>query len=446
MKRLDYFLLAMKAELFRNRAWVFSAFAVVQEGPEAYKADPYPFRIVQTPTAVLYVSPDDPTILIPLDDAKPGEAPFFIKERIQLKGNKNEAEGDCPNLMEDIESNYGNLLANFIAVVYPFGRKIPYLQGRFGAGVIEALVLPRLRDNNDPIAQQWKGEGRDIKWIYVDEYLKFTDAMSYIAVFSSLWVSGGTAKSLLPPPGIKEYRDKLIAQHKDHLTDPAVVAVIAKQLQEYDRKWLEGDESLNVMLSKKSFEVVRAKKFLMVGAEVGLNTGVEVDLIENSLDEGWDINKFPAMNNNLRAGSYNRGAQTMLGGESVKWLLRGSSNINIVKGDCGTQLGKRVKLSKDRLKRYVGFTIIDGAATQVLTEDVIDKYLDKVVYVRTPLYCKQSHTDYCSVCVGPRLADNPTGASSAIADYGSAMLLVMMKAMHGKQLTLAKYNYRDRLL
>ena len=81
-----------------------------------------------------------------------------------------------------------------------------------------------------------------------------------------------------------------------------------------------------------------------------------------------------------------------------------------------------------------------------LTPDVIEKYMGKKIKVRSPMYCKLPHTDYCAICVGPRLAESPTGASSAIAEYGSTMLLMFMKAVHGKALTLAKYDYKARIV
>ena len=34
MNQLDYFLAAMRAELYRRRSWVISAFSLVREGPD----------------------------------------------------------------------------------------------------------------------------------------------------------------------------------------------------------------------------------------------------------------------------------------------------------------------------------------------------------------------------------------------------------------------------
>jgi hypothetical protein len=449
MNRLDYFIAAMKAELYRNKSWVISAFATIQEAPEQYKQDPYPYRLVQSPTGVFYVNPDDISELLPLDmsdrvlPAGEIQPPFMKAEKVALKA------GQVPNLSVDAVVSYGNILANYILLIWPFGAKIPFVQGRMMPDRLEEMILPLFVDEPVYVDANATVAPKKPNAIFVPEYLKFTNAMTYISGFASLWVSAGTEKSLLPPPGLKELKEKLFAQYKDSLKDPATLAVIAKELRDLDQQWLAGDDTLNFLIKSKSFEVVRAKKFLMVGAEAGLGDGQEVELIPRSLHEGWDIDSLPAMVNNLRAGSFNRGAETMRGGEAVKWLLRASSNVNIKPVDCGSRLGVKVLLTKENRKRYLNFTIVSdepGLEKVRLTEEVIDNYIGKRIRVRSPMYCKLPFTDYCSVCVGPRLEANPTGASSAIANYGSTMLLMCMKAVHGKALLLAKYDYKARIL
>jgi hypothetical protein len=434
MNKLAFFLAAIKAELFRRRAWVFSVFTLIQEGPNDWKKDPYPYRVVQTPAGVFFVDPNKGLQLTLIEDAPSGQAPFSLKERIQLK------KGDVINLTKDVETNYGNLLANCITLIYPFGKKVPYIAGRFMPSDLEDIILARLKDTPAP------GEPREDKYIYIDEYLKYTNAAFFVDEFASICVPAATKKSLTQAPGSIELRNKLVEEYKDRLHVGEVGAIIAKKLQEHDRAWLGDDDSTNFMISKKSYEVVRSKKFLMLGAEAGLSESVNIDLIPRSLIEGWDVNKFPSMNNILRAGSYNRGHQTMLGGESVKWLLRGSSNINITLDDCKSTMGRRVFLSNANKKKYADFNIVGPEGPIKLTEEVMPQFLNTWVVVRSPMYCWLDKTDYCRCCVGPRLADNPTGASSAISDYGSAMMLLYMKAAHGKALTLARMNYKEALL
>jgi hypothetical protein len=251
---------------------------------------------------------------------------------------------------------------------------------------------------------------------------------------------------MLPAPGIRELRTKLIKENQGRLHDPAAIANIDAQLVAYDRKYLEGDASMGFLIKNKSFNIVRKKLFGMHGAETGLSEGVDVELIERSLSEGWDISKFPAMNNSLRAGSFSRGAQTMLGGESVKWLLRASSNITVTADDCGTRLGNLVSINDKNLNFIVGFHLIaPTGSVYVEDREAAAKYIGKQVMVRSPMFCKLDKTDFCKCCVGDRLAQNPTALSSAVAEYGSAFLSLFMAAAHSKALTVAHMDFKTAL-
>jgi hypothetical protein len=436
MNKIDFFLAAMTAGLYRRRAWVISAFSLIREGPEDWKKDPYAFRLVQTPSGHFYVNPENLGELLQIEGVwDAGVPPFDHKERLALKA------GQVPNLTKDVDTTYGNVLANYIALVWPFDAKIPYQEGRFSPGKIEELILPRLKDDPPDGAQDRTPP--ESSAIFVHEYLKFCDAMFYIAGFAQLWVPAGTKKTMTPAPGINELKAKLLEENKERLHDPAVIAKIQAELVKYDREYLKGDPGENFLIGKKSFEVVRSKLFGMHGAEVGLSESVDVDLIENSLSQGWDIDKFPAMNNSLRAGSFNRGAQTELGGESVKWLLRASSNIKVTDDDCGTTLGNEVET--DVPGWLIGFSVVTKKGSERVTEENVGEYLGKKLVVRSPMFCKLPKTDYCKTCVGDRLASNPTGLSTAISEYGSAFLSIYMAAAHGKALTLAKMDFKTAI-
>jgi hypothetical protein len=185
----------------------------------------------------------------------------------------------------------------------------------------------------------------------------------------------------------------------------------------------------------------------MVGGELGLSEDtVNVALIQNSLAEGWDINAFPEMNNTLRAGSFNRGAQTVLGGVAVKGLLRASANLNVTADDCGSRIGVVSDITKDTLSRFVGRSVILKEGTEVMrTEEDVGRYLGKRIMIRSPMYCKFDKTDYCKVCLGERLANNPEGLSIAVSEYGSTFLAIFMSAAHSKALQLAKMDWKSRI-
>lgn len=431
MDKRTYFLKAMQAEEFRRRAWVISAFSIINDGGDAWKKDPYAYRVVQMPTGHFFVDPEKNGELTKIDDVKPGQPPFAFMDRVALK------KGDMPNVTQDLDTTYGNVLLNYIMLVYPFGAKVEFVTGRISPRKLEALVLPRLQDTPA------EGKPREDKYLYVDEYLKFVDAAFSTVAYTQLCVPAATEKTMQAAPGIHEFRDKLIAENKDRLHDPAVIAKIDAALVQYDREWLKGDPGERFLITGKSMNIVRKKQFGMLGAEAGLSDGIDVDLIGRSLAEGWDIDKFPQMNNTQRAGSYNRGHQTMLGGESVKWLLRASSNINITVDDCGTRMGLPMLVDGDNVEKLVGFSIVSKQGHLHIPDmDAARQYIGKRVLMRSPMFCKLPYTDYCKCCVGDRLAATPTSASTAVSGYGSTLMDIFMQAGHGKQLSLAKFDWQ----
>lgn len=440
MNKADLFKAAMRAGNYRLRDWVISAFALTQDDPKAWEQNPYDYRLVKQGNRYFYLQPqaegsEAPFALVPVDgDYDPARPLFNAWETIDLQPN------DCTNLAQACKSTYGNLLFNWLVLAYPFGAKIPYQNQRTSPGKVESLIIDRLAD--DPKEGEAVPELPPEKMpIYVSEYLKCTDSASFASGFSQLWVPGDTEKTMTAPPGLKEYKAQLYKEYEGRLHDPAVVAEIDKKLVAFDAAYLKGDRGgEGFLITNKSKEIVRKKLFLQLGAEPGLEDKVAVDLIQNSLSEGWDLNKFPEMNNTQRAGSFNRGAQTMLGGESVKWLLRASSNLRVAKEDCGTKLGVPHDFSKEDIKTFRGFSVVTANGHEPLTEENEGKYLGKQVMIRSPMFCNLMLSDYCAVCVGPRLALNPTALSAAITAIGSNMMLIFMSAAHSSGLQVAEMD------
>ncbi len=432
MLKKDFFLAAMAAEEYKRAAWVISAFSLIKEDPEHWKIDNYPFRVVQLPTGHWFVSPTDKDTLVQISDAKAGEPILDFHEHLELKAK------EIPNLKKAITTSYGNVLVNYVGLIYPFGEKLEFLEGKISAAQIENLIVRRLKDTPKPDAK------RDDKDIYVDEYLRFCDAMFYLTNFTQLCVPAGSRKSMTVSPDILPLRAKLIEENKDRLHDPAVIAKIDATLIAADKAWIKGDDAEKFLLSGKAYNVVRKKLFLQIGGEMGFGEGQDIEYIPRSLKEGWDITKFPILNNSLRASSFNRGAETQLGGESVKWLLRASSNMAVTKDDCGSKMGNEFLIT-DQKDNWIGFSVVAPAGSLKLTEENIGEYLGKKVTLRSPMYCKLDKTDFCKVCVGDRLAANPTALSAAVAEYGSAFLQLFLALAHGKTLALVKMDYQSAI-
>lgn len=461
MNKRDFYLAACKAGCYKKTKWNIAAFSLVSEGPEDWKSDPYPYRLVSLPNGYHFVNPDDYTSLVKIEDGVVGKPLLRALEAIDLQ------VGDVENVRVPITTTYGNVMANYICLVYAFGNKIPFQVGRMNIKKIEAIIETRLTENPadfvedggynphdrsrfDNIAQAqgmaFNSSGSpDDEPIYIDEYLRFCNGTFSTVAYTQIFTPAATRKTMTGPPGIKELRDKLVKENEGRLHDRAVVASIVEQLQKVDAEYLKGDRGLGFLISAKSKQIVRSKMFLSYGAETGIEEKVDVDFIQRSLTEGWDVSKFASMNNALRAGSYNRGKQTELGGEAVKDILRATSNMTISGKDCGSTYGIDDYYPQGEEKRLIGFSVIENGATVKVTKENVGEYMGKKLMRRTPMTCKMEKTDFCAVCLGDRLANTPTGLSMAIADYGSAFLAIFMSAAHSKGIRAKKLDIHAQL-
>lgn len=424
MDRFDFYIRALKAGASHNKNWVISMLSLIQEAPDDWKKDPYPYRIIQTPTGFFFVDPESNMQLTSLEGYPKGEPPFKFKQHIDITPE------DVPNLKTPIRTSVGNLFFNFTVMLYAFDTKFDYMDGEIDIGKFENTLAKRLSDES----------------ITVDEYIRFVDAIQYLTNFTQLCVWAATEKTMTPPPGIVEYKEKLLKETEGRHHDPAVIADIDAKLVAFDAEYLKGDPGEAFLISKKSRNIVRRKLMLMHGAETGLSEEVGVVLVKNSLTQGWQIDQIKPLIDSLRAGSFNRGAQTQLGGESVKWLYRASSNIAITMPDCGTKIGRNLTVAEDNFDRLVGFSVITPEGP-VMVKDNEDagKYLGKTLMVRSPMFCKLDKTDFCLTCVGRNLAQNPTAIPLAVAEVGSAFLNLFMKKMHGTALTLQAMDYKTAI-
>lgn len=427
MHKRDYFLAALRNGAYRYKHWAFTCFSLVQEDdPSNREQENYEYRLYRNENGFYFRDPQNNHEITWLEGVNPTMPAFAFREEIVL-GVK-----DIPNLNSNVTSTYGNLFVNQMVLVWPFGDKIPYMEGRITATAIEKIIEARIKD--DPA----EGAALDPKAIYVSEYKKYNEAIFALAGFTQLCVPSATPRTMTTDPQVAVRRKELLEKYKDKLHDPVIQAEIDSELIAIDREWIKNDPDGGFYHKAKSFNVVRKKVFLLQGASEGF--GVKGELIPVSLNDGWDIRHLPAMSNSLREGSYARGSETMLGGEATKFNYRIFQNTTIAEDDCGSRLGLPVLLTKDNLKHYITNSVITKDGVVELTEENARPFQDKVVLVRSPIYCKTAGANFCACCMGRKLAATPNALSTFAADIGSLFMGLFMSKMHGKALLTADYD------
>lgn len=445
--RSEYFIAAMQSGSFKWKRWIIEAFAltdlpgskgdvkIVGSALEEIADDrDYPMRLYKDATGYFFYSPDPDNegARIYLQDADPKAPAFQFLDELIITSL------DAPNLSSTapVKTTYGNLLFNWIALVYPFATTIEYINVKVDLKAIEKIIEEKLMDNPATNVERIPGK------IYVDQYLKFNKAVLSLAGLTQLCVPSASPRTLTTDPRVYVRRAELLEQYKNDLDDPAIIALIDAELIKIDKEWIANDPdgSMGFFIKGKSFNVIRKKQFLMHGAEAAFTDGTTVKLIPTSLVEGWDIRMLPEMANSLREGSYSRGTLTALGGAAVKETYRVGQNTRIVAEDCGSVLGLPTLMNQARVGKYVGNYVLEGGKSILLTAENLPSYLNKLISVRSPVYCHTPGSNFCKFCAGEKLAESPEAIGTFLADVGSTFMGRFMAAMHGKVLATAEYK------
>jgi hypothetical protein len=429
MKKRDFFIQALQAGSFRYKSWVIDAFSVCRPSNEKKISDPNhpPYVILHGDNGGYGYIDTTSGQLSQIVGPKTIQPLFSFKEELVI------GPGDVANCDTTLVTTYGRVLINTMLLVYPFGNKIPYMNSEIKISDLESIIERRLVNDENIKPDS----------ITIDEYMRFCEAAFALAGFSQLCVPSASERSLTTDPKIKIKRQELIEKYKDRLDDPVIQAKIGDELIAMDRAWIKGDVSEGFYIKSKSFEVVRKKMFLLQGSEQGF--GIAGGLITTSLSEGWNIKDLPAMSNALRDGSYNRGAQTALGGEATKYNYRIFQNTSVSEDDCGTTLGLPYNITKDNAAYFVSYTCVEGNQQTEITDENLDKFIGKQVIVRSPAYCKTPGVNFCRVCTGKKLAETPEAISTYVASVGSTFLSLFLASMHGKSMKLVEVDFTQTI-
>ena len=424
MDKKEYLEYALKNQFYKKQRWMISAFSVTSDASKETLERKDIFTVVRMSSIPYFYN-----LSSTLEVIKGGDkGPLFSFRSPIIATNE-----ICPNIDKPVNTTIGRLLFNLISIVNAFGTKVPYLNEEIDLGKIDAYITDRLEDT--PISSDLKNPNT----LYVDEYKNYVNSLLYWTNFTQLAVWALTEKLITPPPHIDQVRDELLKKYGNNITDPVALANFEQELIKLDTEYLKDDPGGQFFQSDgKSRNIIRKKLFLTLGAESGLTEGRSRRPVTQSLRDGWTPKDMPALIEALRAGSYNRGKRTALGGELTKWLFRASSGIEIAEEDCKTKIGQRVHVTKSNYKYYINkYRIVKNGLELIDNVEKAKSFIGQDIEIRSPLFCHTKDNNFCSVCVGKDISNNKDGVSLAIAEIGSMFLLMKMKQIHGKALTTA---------
>lgn len=437
MNKHDFFVEACKAHRWKWRAWRISIFAVTRRQPPIEGALPSIDDELETydldyrRDGTYWYSKELDT-WSPLEDAVPLKPLFAAATLADFK------EGDIPLSGAPAQTTYGRMLFNWLVIYYAFGTKIPF-QHRIKPTDLVKVFAPHTVHERAEVDDE-------SKIFRPSEIGRYVQALFELPSLTPYLTPTGSEKILRTHPDMAKLRAKLIKEAGDRINDPVVITEIQNKLIALDKEWLATDEARLYYLSGKDYSIKRKKMFVMHGIEGAFSEKGEFTFIPKSLDEGWDMNNLPAINNAIREGSYDRGVDTALGGEKVTFLQRIYQNAKVIPGDCGTKIVDRRVLRRSNYKIYIGFNMVTPNGLVRLTNDNAESYIGKIVSLRRPILCKSPYMDFCEQCATVELARSPRAVASEISAIGSEIMGAFMSSMHGVELAVSEYSIEEHIV
>lgn len=364
-------------------------------------------------------------------------------------------EEDYTGVGEGLETTIGRLLINAIVVPKIVEPRFPYLNMFFPtARTIEQEIADRLvstgsrtvKEGNVDKVIHLDPNGSAMSEITPDEMFMMLNGLDYIDTLSTLINTATTAKTIARSPGSKEYRDKLIAEAGDSISDESVIIDIENKLLAYDREYLKDDPVAQNVFTGKS-ELGRSRMYNLLGKQSDFIEDPNNDTtILTSVSDGMstDPKELVKAINGLRYGFYARGNRTALGGADYKKLQRALTSIEISDAACDTKRGLPQVIRKSDLQYMHGRSILINGEWRVLPQaGDLSSLLGKTVIIRSTMFCTSPGDTNCYACMSERYRNLPEGMTNVSSTISSHMLNMFMKMMHGTKTSLVEVDKED---
>ncbi len=442
MTKNEFFLAAMNAGMFLKRRWINNVFYMTRG--EVSDNDHW---FIRRDSEGIYFNNPETNQFEKIDGiTDPNQALLSFQDRITINpgdvGNYvNNDAGDLPPL--DVPA--GNVFYNHLCLFLCFGSLIPFQTGFIDIGKIEGIIAEKLiddpDDNDDPDAMAPDGK------IYVRQLQKFVDHSMSLLALAPYEVTSVSRKSLQGHPDGLKVKQEEIERNKERLNDPSVIAKIGDVTEKLDKEWLKDDPTSKFYRVKESkyYSDIRRRQFYMFGGESPFGDGTTVEFISKSLEQGIDTDKLPTLWNSLRYGSFNRGKQTQLGGESTKTIYKMLGTYKIAEEDCGTKVHLPIKVLPEIANTFIGHYHVVNGENIIITRDNIESLIGTTVNLRTLITCKTPGFAVCAICAGSAMSIRPDGLAAGSGGVGGRFLTAFLKAMHKATLKTTKWNFKERL-
>jgi hypothetical protein len=280
----------------------------------------------------------------------------------------------------------------------------------------------------------------------VQEFADYIDKLQWLGFITAKFLNASLTYSLLATPKeTMDLRKELIQKHKKAIEGGDLIAAnkVEKELIADAKSRVKDIPDYQIYASgaRGSFGNNYKNTSLMRGAVKNLANPDQVHVSMSSLMDGIPPEEIEYYADIITQASFSRAVGTREGGYESKKLSAAFQNIVLDEEgtDCGTAKTNVVHLTKKNANMFMYRYIRDGSKLVMLDSENISQYHDKIVHMRTPLYC--TNKQYCSKCSGElyyRLGIKNVGIITN--RVGTSLLNASLKAFHDMTLKVVNLD------
>lgn len=263
-------------------------------------------------------------------------------------------------------------------------------------------------------------------------------------------------ESLTIPDTIIAKRNESIRNFKESGNKQKYLKEIEELSKEVFQYMKEKDNAFGLFLESKANGSLDHIQELLVGVGLALNSkGEIVDTVTNCLVEGVTQTQYFSKGSTGIVALYAKSSETAKPGYLGKKLSNICEKVKLSEDlDCGTKRKLHINtINPNFLKSFIGQLYSDKENTErsqlkEFTKDDIQKYVNKDVYFRFPLYCKTKGHYICHSCYNQEFIRNHKltkgdniGLFTSTGLTGSLVNLTLKKSHTGINIRTEKVNF-----
>lgn len=228
---------------------------------------------------------------------------------------------------------------------------------------------------------------------------------------------------------------------------------ISKEVFQY---MLDMDNAFGLFLESKANGSLEHIQELLVGVGLAMNSkGEIIDTVTNCLVEGVTQTQYFSKGSTGIVALYAKSSETAKPGYLGKKLSNICEKVKLAEDiDCGTKKLLSIStINPNFLKSFIGQYFseknnADRSQLKEFTKDDVNKYVNKTIYFRSPLYCKSQGHNICQTCYNQEFIRNHSlkkgdniGLFTSTGMTGSLVNLTLKKSHLGINIKTEKVNF-----